>query len=111
MMNDQPIIIEEPCNGHPSERKKANQDQLRFFELLDEVENYDSIATCIRQKYREAMLGVAAVRFNSPHSINLSAQKCLPAFLKISPEGKLVYEYSSFSNPVPEEDVYADEFE
>lgn len=92
-MNDQPIIIEEPCNGRPLEPKKDYQGQHRFFELLDEVEQYDSIATSIRQKYREAMLGVAAVRFNSPHSINLAAHRCLPAFLKISPEGKLVYEY------------------
>ncbi len=88
-MSDQPIIVED-SPMLKSQRAGEETQQDKFFELLDEVEEYDRISTYIRQKYQEAMIALASVKFNSPHALNVSSHKCAPAFLKVSPKGSLV---------------------
>lgn len=57
------------------------------------------------------MLGLASIKFTDPNALKSTAHRCVPAFLKISENNKLEYEYSDFTNKVNENDVYYDEFE
>ena len=78
---------------------------------MDAVEEYDSASSKIRQKYQEAMFGLAANKFTDPNSLNLTAHKCLPAFLKLTSKNQLEHGYSAFANKVAEEDIDGEEYE
>ena len=57
------------------------------------------------------MLSVASVKFANPHSLSVNAHRCRPAFLRLSPEQQLRYDYGAFTNSVSEDDVFPDEYE
>lgn len=54
------------------------------------------------------MLSLATIKFLDPNSLNINAQKCTPAFLKLSKDDKLTYDYSNFTHPAKENEVYPD---
>jgi hypothetical protein len=37
----------------------------------------------VREKYQEAMLGLASLKFSSPYALSSNGHRCTPAFLKI----------------------------
>jgi hypothetical protein len=108
-MSDQPIIIEDTPNTHPKPMHQSNND-IFFYELLDEVEEYDSLATKIRKLHQEATLNLASVKFVDPFSLFSSAHRCMPAFLTIGKDGQLQHGYVPFTQQI-DEDLYFEEFD
>lgn len=95
-MSDQPIIIEENTTTNPKQLHHENTD-IFFYELLDQVEEYDSLASKIRKQHQEATLSLASVKFVDPFSLFPSAHRCLPAFWTIGEDGQLQHGYVPFT--------------